>query len=172
MIDSKIKYVVSYKLVLISLVFLIINSCGIKEEKTIKNVLSRQENEKLFKQTLVKHLNAVTNKDLIALKSTMSPKGNMQLILPDTEILYSVDEFMKFHTNWFKNQNWTFETKILNTKVVDELGIAIVEIVYREPDRNGKPYSNRMIISYALEKIEGNWYIVKDHASSVEKSTD
>jgi len=50
--------------------------------------------------------------------------------------------------------------------------MAITEIVYREPERNGEPYFNRMIVSYVLEKIDGHWCIIKDHASSVEKSTD
>jgi len=46
------------------------------------------------------------------------------------------------------------------------------KIVYIEVDRNGKPYINRMIVTYVLEKINGNWYIEKGNASSVEKSTD
>ena len=41
-----------------------------------------------------------------------------------------------------------------------------------EPERDGKPYFNRMHISYTLEKQNGQWYVIKDHASSVEKSTD
>jgi len=29
-----------------------------------------------------------------------------------------------------------------------------------------------MIVSYDLKKIDDKWYIIKDHATSVEKSTD
>jgi len=29
-----------------------------------------------------------------------------------------------------------------------------------------------MIVSYGLEKIGDTWYIIQDHASSIEKSTD
>ena len=79
---------------------------------------------------------------------------------------------MDFHREWFKDEAWSFETKILNTEVGETMGIAITEIVYREPERNGVPYFNRMIVSYALKKIDGSWYIIKDHASSIEKSTD
>tara|TARA_R110002073_G_scaffold57778_4_gene146683 strand:+ start:89657 stop:90028 length:372 start_codon:yes stop_codon:yes gene_type:complete len=119
-----------------------------------------------------KHLDAVTNRDLETLRSTMSPNGNMQLILPSTEIINKVDGFMKYHEDWFSDPSWTFETKILNTEIGEFMGMAIVEIVYREPDRDGGPYFNRMIVSYDLQKIKGQWYIIKDHASSVEKSTD
>ena len=96
----------------------------------------------------------------------------MQLILPAEEITEGVDAFMTFHENWFKAGNWSFETKILNTEISTQLGIAITEVIYREPARNGEPYFNRMIVSYTLEKYEGQWYIIKDHASSIAKSTD
>lgn len=133
---------------------------------------SSAKNIEDFKSTLVKHLDAVTQRDLMALKSTMSPTGEMQLILPGTEIIYTVNGFMKYHEEWFQDSTWTFETKILNVEVGNTMGLGITEIVYREPLRNGKPYFNRMIVSYGLKKINGNWYIIKDHASSIEKSTD
>ena len=133
---------------------------------------TQEQNKQAFIETLEKHLRAVSEKDLPSLKSTMSPDGNMQLILPGVEILFSVESFMNYHEEWFQDTSWTFETKILNTDIGDKIGLATTEIVYREPDRNGKPYFNRMIVSYGLEKIDGQWYVIKDHASSIEKSTD
>ena len=53
----------------------------------------------------------------------------------------------------------------------DKMGMAVTEIVYRETEREGKPYFNRMIVSYDLEKIDGKWYIIKDHASSIESGS-
>lgn len=126
----------------------------------------------LFISTMQKHLDAVTNKDLETLKSTMSPNGEMQLILPGEEIMDTSEKFLEFHKEWFKDTTWTFETKIVNTDIGKDFGMAITEIIYREPNRDGGPYFNRMIVSYDLKKINGKWYIVKDHASSVEKSTD
>lgn len=156
--------------------FIILNSSCTdttpKEEKSKIEEPSNIQSEKRFISTLEKHLNAVSNKNLNSLKSTMSPEGKMQLILPSSEILNSVDSFMKYHENWFRDTTWTFETKILNTEIGSKIGIGITEIVYREPERNGEPYFNRMIVSYGLENINNNWYIIKDHASSIEKSTD
>jgi hypothetical protein len=96
----------------------------------------------------------------------------MQLILPNQEIVYTADKFIEFHEEWFKDTTWTFETKILNSEVDARIGMATTEIIYREPDRNGKPYFNRMIVTYLLENIRGQWYVISDHASSIEKSTD
>jgi len=125
-----------------------------------------------FVATMQKHLDAVTNRDLATLKSTLLPTGKMQLILPSTEIIDSVSGFLDYHEAWFQDTMWSFETKILNTDIGEQFGIAIVEIVYSEPERDGKPYFNRMNVSYALEHNDGKWFIIKDHASSVEKSTD
>lgn len=121
-----------------------------------------------------KHLDAVTNRDLATLKSTMHPDGKMQLLLPGTEIIDGVDGFMKFHSGWFSDTitQWSFETKILNSEVGENLGMVITELTYREAERNGKPYFNRQAVSYVLEKVKGNWYVIKDHCTSIEKSTD
>ncbi|MGB5554201.1 MAG: nuclear transport factor 2 family protein [Flavobacteriaceae bacterium] len=163
------KYIL-YFLTAIMLQFSIV-SCGEKAEKENRKD-DFEQNEEMFVSTMQKHLDAVSNRDLSILESTMSPDGKMQLILPETEIIDGVSGFMEYHKEWFKDSSWTFETKILNTNLGDDFGMAITEIIYREPERNGEPYFNRMIVSYDLEKIDGRWYIIKDHASSVEKSTD
>jgi len=118
------------------------------------------------------HLNAVSNRDLKGLRKTLSPSGNMLLILPQTETMTTVDAFMDYHTEWFAMPNWTFETTIVDQEIGQELAYVIVQSMYREPERNGQPYFNRMTISYDLKKVDGSWYVVKDHATSVEKSTD
>ncbi len=57
-----------------------------KVDTTEKDKADQSASEKLFVNTMQKHLDAVTNKDLSTLESTLSPEGNMQLILPGTEI--------------------------------------------------------------------------------------
>jgi ketosteroid isomerase-like protein len=149
-------------------IIILLHSCSNNKETNINLELGKQD----FIKTIQKHLDAVSKRDLESLKSTLSPTSEMQLILPKSEILNSVDAFMQYHQDWFAIPDWTFETKILNTKVGTQLGMAVVEITYREPLREGKPYFNRMNVSYVLEKINGQWYVIKDHASSIEKSTD
>lgn len=161
---------------LIFTVQLFLISCNTREEN--KEMAEDQnpgqeQNEKAFIEVMQKHLNAVSNRDLETLESTLAPTGEMQLILPETEIISTVDGFMDYHRQWFNDTTaWKFETQVLNYKTGDKLGMAVTEVVYSEPERDGKPYFNRMIVTYALEKIEGEWYVIKDHASSVEKSTD
>ncbi|MTB51715.1 nuclear transport factor 2 family protein [Lewinella sp. W8] len=162
------------KLLLLPFAVVMFFACGNEPATELQkdNPSISAASEQAFVATLEKHLKAVSERDLTSLRATMSPEGKMQLILPGTEIIETVDGFLDYHREWFQDTTWTFETKILNTEIGEQVGIGITEIVYREPERNGEPYFNRMIVSYALERINGNWYIIKDHASSVEKSTD
>lgn len=125
-----------------------------------------------FKSALEKHLKAVSQKDLSTLAGTLSPKGDMYLVLPRSPITTTAKEFLATHEEWFQDTSWTFETKIIHTDVDANLGIAVVEVMYKEPDRNGKPYFNRMAVSYALRKLDGNWYVIHDQACSLEKTGD
>lgn len=173
--NTKIRWLI-YPLLLLSLHYSLL-SCNEKVEvekidQPAPTVDNSAENQEAFVALMQQHLDAVSNRDLAGLKATMAPNGKMQLILPKTEIIQGVDKFMEYHQEWFKDSLWTFETKILNTEVGDKFGMAITEVIYREPDRNGAPYFNKMIVSYDLEKIEGKWCVIKDHASSIEKSTD
>ncbi|MFK7933254.1 MAG: nuclear transport factor 2 family protein [Saprospiraceae bacterium] len=125
-----------------------------------------------FVLTLEKHLQALTDRDLVALESTLSPQGDMFLILPQTPVSTKVSEFMDFHRGWFPDTTWTISNKIIHTDIQAQMGIALVEALYTEPERDGQPYFNRMHVSYALRKMDGQWYVVKDHMCSFEKSTD
>ncbi|MGJ8593680.1 MAG: hypothetical protein ACSHXF_14105 [Aquaticitalea sp.] len=113
------------------------------KETAQENVVN--QDSLLFLSTMQNHLDAVSNKDLETLKTTLSPNGEMQLILPGEEIIHTSAKFLEFHEEWFKETTWTFETKILNTAIGQDFGMAITEIVYREPYREGMPYFNRMI---------------------------
>lgn len=134
--------------------------------------ISAKENEQQFLSALEKHLDAVERKNLKTLKSTLPPHGKMELIQPSTEVIKGVDGFIKFHEAFFKHPNWSIKFTVTSKNVGDKIGVATTETLYKEPERNGKPYSSRMTVTYTLEKINGKWYVIKDHASFISKSTD
>lgn len=167
----------NYFFFLMLTISLVTTSCDIEQQDTnleqqnTSNAVEQPDKEG-FTALLEKHLRSVSERDLSTLEGTLSPKGDMLFILPQSPLRTKSSEFMDYHRAWFQDTTWSFETKILETNVEQDMGIAVVEAVYSEPERDGKPYFNRMHVSYALRKMDGNWYVVKDHASSVEKSTD
>ncbi len=132
----------------------------------------KQANSKSFHNALRKHLKAVSSRDLAALESMMSPDGLMHLIRPSTPIVYTTDKYIKYHKSWFADTNWTLESTITDSKVGEDVGMAVTEVMYKVPERDGKPYWNQMTISYVLQKVDGNWFVISDHSTSVKKSTD
>ncbi len=155
------------KILIIVLLFILIGACSQNKKEVME--VNKKQNVEEFTSVILKHFSAVENKDLEALKLTMSPKGNMELIQPGIEIINSVDGFLEFHKNLFSIPNWTIKFKLISKNVGTRIGVVTSEVIYKEPERNSKPYSNRLVVTYTLEKTENVWYIIKDHASSIEK---
>lgn len=137
-----------------------------------QNALDIKDINRAFSETINNHLNAVAKQDIDLLKSTIPDSGEFYLILPNGSISKTVKEFVKMHEDWFKETGWTYNTKILKSENGTEMGYALVNAIYREKNRNGKPYFNEMLISYNLKRIDDNWYIVNDHASTLVRSDD
>lgn len=133
---------------------------------------SQSDSETSFTTAMRKHLDAVENRDVAALQSTMAPTGTLYFLLDKRPLSTTSTSFMDFHREWFKDSTWTINFKILHTAIDDNLGVAITESMYKEPNRDGKPYYHKMHVSYTQQKIDGQWYVIMDQASSIEKSTD
>ncbi len=155
----------------IILLLVLFISCD-KKDTTTNEENNRKKNEVAAKVTLKTLLKSIEEKDLESLKTTMPPTGKIELIMPGRAISHSVDEFVTLHQNWFKDTTWTMQTNILNLRIDQNIAFATTDAVYKEPERNGNPYSNHMIVSYVLEKVNNKWYVIKDHACSLKKSTD
>ncbi|MDB4292742.1 nuclear transport factor 2 family protein [Maribacter sp.] len=149
------------------------SSCKNEPEKKLEAVVQNKTgNKELMLAAMQTHLDAISNRDLKILESTLSPEGTMQLILPGTDIIENTAGFMDYHREWFKSAGWTIDSKILNSEAGETMAMVIVESLYQEAERDGQPYFNKMIVSYALKKINKKWYVIKDHMASVQKSTD
>lgn len=132
----------------------------------------QKQNSKSFHTALRKHTKAISDRDLETLKTMMSPDGLMHLIRPSTAVVYTTDNYIRYHESWFQDPNWSIKFSITDSEVGEEVGMAITDVLYEVPDRNGKPYWNKMVISFVLKKMDGNWYVISDHSGSVQKSTD
>ena len=132
----------------------------------------KRENSKLFHATLRKHTAAVAARDIETLETMMSPDGVMHLMRPNTPVVYTTEKYLKYHRSWFQDTSWNLKSTITDSEVGDNMGMAITELMYEVPDRNGKPYWNQMTVSYVLKKVDDAWYVISDHSTSVKKSTD
>jgi len=172
---NKQRIQMKYKLLLI---FVLVSFVACKMESNDTDVNNKETTESIsnteeMKLALRKHLNAVTNKNIDTLKITI-PKENetMFLMLPDGAKMSTSGEFLKMHADWFLDtiSKWHIDFEIKYVYRNDNLGYSLVEAMLTEPERNGKPYFHKMHVSYVLEKRDNKWLVIKDHASSIEKS--
>ena len=120
-------------------------------------------------KVLDKHLWSIANHNLDSLKSTLSPSGEMLLVLPGNKILSGVDSCMAMHKAWFSDAPWRFHRKIRNVISGKEVTEVLVDATYMD-SKKGSPYYNKLAISFTLRREHGRWYVVKHHACSIEKS--
>ncbi len=123
------------------------------------------------KLTLQKLLTSLENKDLGALKETMSESNEMELILTNGDIMTGADSFVAFHESWFQDTAWSIRHELIDFKLYDGIATSTVKAYYNEPDRDGQPYFHNMVVTYVLHRSEdGTWAVIKDQATSFEKS--
>lgn len=158
---------------LLVLISILAFSCSNTSEPTISPEKEAARLE-ACKKVMNDNLSAVSARDLEKLKSTLSPDGRMYFLMDGMKNIDSAEDYMKFHEGWFADTTtkWTMDFEILNSELGPKYAHMTVQGMYREPDRNGKPYYNKMMMSYVLEEDNGKWSVIRDHASSVEKSTD
>lgn len=121
--------------------------------------------------TLRAHLEALSSHDYPALAATIPDSGAFHLILPSGARLNTVAQFREMHEPWLAEDDWMMESNILTVIPGKDMGTAIVESILREPERDGKPYFHKMHVTYTLRLMEGNWKVVVDHASTIDKSS-
>ena len=153
------------------LLFVVAFALACQQDDTITNSEGpTAEDKKAFHQTLRNHIQAISDKNLGELQKNLSPDGMMYMIRPNTPVIHSTDNYVEFHQSWFQYDNWMLKGAITDSHVGTDSGIAVAEIRYDIPNRDGKSYWNEMTISYGLKKVDGQWYIIKDHSSSVRKA--
>ena len=145
-------------------------ACEQNDSISDENNSSTRQDSIEFYSALTEHLNSVINKDFETLKTTLpEPNEPMILILPNGSLTTTAKEFLDIHKDWFQDSTWTIDFKIIKTNNTSNFGIALVESTYREPERFGKPYFNKMLITYAMKKNKDKWLVINDHASSIQK---
>lgn len=129
-------------------------------------------NHKAFHSTLKAHINAISKRDIQTLTNLMHPSGTMHMMRHNTPVIYSTDRYIKYHNLWFEDNTWKLTAQITDSNVGQKLGWALVDVTYRNEKPNTKFYTNKMLITYVMEKVDDQWYVISDHATSVEKTFD
>ena len=122
-----------------------------------------------FSATLSRHLKALRDKDYETFAATLPDAGPFSLVLPDGSRLETAEAFKAMHREWFATPGWTMTHEVLHVHQSGDMAFALVKAVYREAERDGKPYRNTLYVSRVFFREQGRWLMRYDQATSAEK---
>jgi ketosteroid isomerase-like protein len=118
-----------------------------------------------FSETVSKHIDAIQNRKLSELLSTVDDR--VILILPDGSLMKSKKEYEQLHIDWFADKGWKMEMTIMEKEENNELGHVLVKYKYTE---EGNPPAVRYTyLSMIFKKKSGNWLLVHDQNTRITK---
>lgn len=114
-----------------------------------------------FDNTLTEHFNAIKTRDINKLMQTVN-NGNLTLILPNGVIGKTSSEYRKINEDWFSEKNWQIETKLIDSKIIDNIGYATVQVNYTDIDEKNEKYSFKYYLHLIFERKEDGWKLIYD----------
>lgn len=127
---------------------------------------SQDWNRLSFNETLQKHLDAISQKNLDVIKATVA--DSVTLIFPDGEVLRSKQKFVEFHINWFKDPAWKMTTEILRVQEDGQLAYGLVKykLINYNKDGSTKSQSTTYLV-LVFEKQKSGWKLVHDQNTKI-----
>lgn len=115
-----------------------------------------------FRQTLARHLEAIQERNLAKLADTVAA-GELILIMADGKLVRSTREFLQAHRGWFALPGWSLETHEVALFEGPELGVAVLELDYREPPAT----HSRSYLTLVFQNRKGRWLMVQDQNTPI-----
>ena len=126
---------------------------------------SRSKSAPDFRTAVRHHLDSVENRDLETFRSTLTQSDELFVIFPGGSLLDSTQSVIDFHRDWFKDQDWVFETEIVKTILGETQSTALVKYEFRDTV-NGPARQAWLVLTFQLE--DGSWRLIHDQNTRIE----
>jgi ketosteroid isomerase-like protein len=114
-----------------------------------------------FRETLDKHLAAIRQRDLAALRETL-PAEALTLVMSDGRLVQTVREFLELHRGWFEQRTWSLGVEMVWVIETADLGVAVLHLDYRDKTAGGKAIHETSYLTLAFARQDGRWVMVLD----------
>ena len=118
--------------------------------------------EQRFRDTATIHINAIKNRDLNSLLSTITKNEKLTLIFPGGTTLNTRQEYIDFHIGWFADASWSMDIEPISYMVRGHYGVALVRTTYT--DAAG---SRQALLALSFSMEDGSWRLVFDQNTRV-----
>jgi uncharacterized protein (TIGR02246 family) len=119
-----------------------------------------------FREALGRHLLAIEERDLDALADTVDDE-EILLVMSDGKLVRSKKEFLEAHRGWFAMKNWRLEVKPVQIIDGPALGVALLQLDYRETPPGKPPTRQESLLTLVFQLRNGKWVMVLDQNTPV-----
>jgi hypothetical protein len=119
-----------------------------------------------FYETFDKHMNSIMQKNMEEFESTIHPVS-ITLILGNGRMIQDRKEFIRFHEEWFADDDWSIDFKVVKSIVSSDLASVLLKIHYEDLDENANSYHFDYYLQLLFEKVDGNWLLVLDQNTNI-----
>ena len=119
-----------------------------------------------FREALGRHLLAIEERDLDALADTVAD-DEILLVMSDGRLVRSKKEFLEAHRGWFAMKNWRLEVKPVQIIDTPALGVALLQLDYRETPPGKPPTRQESMLTLVFQQRNGKWVMVLDQNTPV-----
>jgi uncharacterized protein (TIGR02246 family) len=119
-----------------------------------------------FREALGRHLLAIEERDLEALADTVAD-AEILLVMSDGKLVRSKKEFVEAHRGWFAMKNWRLEVKPVQIIDTPALGVALLQLEYRETPPGKPPTRQESVLTLVFQQKDGKWVMVLDQNTPV-----
>lgn len=119
-----------------------------------------------FRETLDKHLRALHERDLTALRETL-PAEELVLIMADGRLVRTVSEFLELHRGWFESKTWTLGFDPVSVRETPDMGVAVYRLEYRDQPPAGRPVREVSNLTLIFAREGGRWVMIQDQNTPI-----
>jgi len=105
-----------------------------------------------FESVVRDHLKAISDRDLQGFAKFLHTEHSSIIILPNGSIVEGYEDIISFHEDWFADTDWHMETKVMDIFANDNMGYALLDVIYHDLDECSKPYEMKYLLSLLSSK--------------------
>jgi ketosteroid isomerase-like protein len=122
-----------------------------------------------FRETRLKHIQAIQDRDLEALLETVSP-DELTLVASDGRIVRTAAEFARMHREWFESTSWSLDIEEVSVIESPAQGAATLRLEYRDETPGGEAVSRWSVLTLLFALRDRRWAMVLDQNTPIKEA--
>jgi ketosteroid isomerase-like protein len=115
------------------------------------------------------YVRSIHERDLEALMSTVTSGPKMIFLTTSGRVIDTVEGYRRFHVEWFAEQGWTIDFKMIELREGVEYGYVLTKYRYAGKDPEGRAYESESYFTLIFHKQDDMWKVIQDQITPIRK---